>query len=251
VQLPRLSRQIAYVALGTALLASLTPAARSQGSAPASPPPANSQASSTGSEGGGWSPDFSLAARVGTPGFGAQADLLLFSHLGIRAGFNDFNFTLNHSIKSVQFNGKLGLETFPILADFYPWGRGTFHLTGGVVINKNKFTATGQPTSGTYTFNGNSYDAAQVGSVSAQLTYPTSGYVGLGWGTPAMKSRVGFIFDLGAIIGTPTFSLTSTNPTNNAQLTADLQQQQATSQKDVQKYAKIYPVISMGIAVRI
>jgi hypothetical protein len=251
VHLLRLSRHVASLALGTALFSGLTLAARGQSSTPSSPPPANGSSSSS-SSGSGWSPDFSLAFRAGTPGLGAQADVLLWSHLGVRAGFNDVRFSLNHSIQDVAFDGKLGLETIPILADIYPWARGSFHLTGGVVVNKNQFSATGQPTSnGTYTFNGNTYDSAQVGTLAAKVTYPTSAYVGLGWGSPAQKSRVAFIFDLGAIIGTPTFTLTSTNPTNNAQLASDIQEQQAKSQHDVQKYAKVYPVIDLGLAVRL
>jgi len=197
-------------------------------------------------------PHLSIDGHVGTPGFGADGNLLLFSHLGVRGGFNAMGFTFSPTVKDVKLDGNLRLLTFPFVADLYPWGNGSFHLSGGLVINKNQLSATGVPSSaGTYSFNGNSYTSSQVGIISAKLNWATSGYAGLGWGTPAMKGRVGFITDLGVIIGQPTFTLTSTNPSGNGTLAADVQAQQASSQKSVQKYGKFYPVINFGIAIRV
>jgi hypothetical protein len=243
-----LSRLAAHFAIGIAVIAALSYTLQAQGIAPS----AMTDQATTPVTGGGWSPHLSVDGHIGTPGLGADGNILLFSHLGVRAGFNALGFNLSPTVKGVKLDGNLHLETFPILADLYPWGNGSFHLTGGLVINKNSLSATGQPSSsGTYSFNGNSYDSSQVGVISAKVSWSTSGYAGLGWGTPAMKGRVSFITDLGVIIGSPTFSLTSTNPTNNPTLAADIAQQQATSQKSVSQFARFYPVINLGIAVRV
>ena len=76
-------------------------------------------------------------------------------------------------------------------------------------------------------------------------------YVGVGFGTPATRGNaLKFVFDLGAVIGQPTVSLSATGgafaqgsvPYN------DLQVQQMTTQQDLNKL-KVYPVISFGLAL--
>jgi hypothetical protein len=139
-----------------------------------------------------------------------------------------------------------------VLLDLYPWARGSFHVTGGVLFDQNKITGTGVPgPAGTITLNGTSYTAAQIGVLNAAIKYPsTGGYVGLGFGTPARNSLVAFLFDAGAVFSTPKFSLSATNEGITPGLASDVQAQQATTQQKVSKYGKIYPVISTGVAFR-
>ena len=53
------------------------------------------------------------------------------------------------------------------------------------------------------------------------------------------------------MISTPKVSLNATGAGSNPQLQSDLQAQQASTQTSINKYAKIYPVLSAGLAVRI
>jgi hypothetical protein len=196
--------------------------------------------------------DLGVGLQFGTLGIGGQVSKLLFGNLGLRAQFNAFGFGLNHSISNVQYSAKLHLFSVPILADIYPFARGPFHLTGGVVLNQNRFSGTGVPgASGTININGNPYTSAQIGVLSAAIKYPsTGGYAGLGFGTPAKKSMVAGVFDIGVIMSKPRVVLTATNPGNDAQLTSDLAAQQATTQKSANKVS-VYPVISSGLIIRL
>lgn len=195
--------------------------------------------------------DLGVGVHVGTLGGGVEVNKLIFGHLGVRGEFNYFSFSLNHSISDVQYSAKLRLETIPVLLDLYPWSRGPFHVTGGVVFNQTQLTGSGVPdASGTIKLNGDSYTEAQVGVLSAAVKYPSSGgYFGLGFGTPARKSAVSFTFDVGAILSKPTVSLSATNPGEIPALTTDLAAQQASTQTSVNK-VRAYPVISTGILVR-
>lgn len=196
--------------------------------------------------------DASIALRAGTLGLGVEASKLIVGHLGIRAGANFLGLHASHSISNVEYSGRLHFENFPVLLDLYPWARGSFRLTGGVLFDQNKITGTGVPgPDGSIKLNGTSYTAAQVGVLSAAIKYPsTGGYLGLGFGTPARNSLVAFLFDAGAVISTPKFSLAATNPESTPGLPSDVQAQQATTQQKVSKYGKIYPVISTGLAFR-
>lgn len=197
--------------------------------------------------------DISIAARFGTLGLGAEISKLVNSHIGIRVGANTFSYDRSIDQTDINFDATLKMKAVTGLVDLYLKGRGSFHLTGGIITNPVEVTAIGVPKqSGTFTINGRVYNTAQVGTLTGSGEWPkTSPYAGLGWGTPANShSALKFIFDLGAAIGKPTIALTATGAANNAQLQADLNSQIVETQKDVDKYAKVYPVISFGLAYR-
>ena len=57
-----------------------------------------------------------------------------------------------------------------------------------------------------------------------------------------------FLFDLGASIGKPTLTLSASGAQNNATLQADLNAERNDAQEDLDKYLKVYPVLSFGLA---
>lgn len=197
--------------------------------------------------------DMSIGVTAGSLGFGAEVSKWLVPHIGVRGGINFF--TLHSSITQtdISYKATLKMKAIEGLIDLYPSARGSFRVSAGIMTDPLEVTATGQPQSdGTYTINGNDYTSAQVGTLTGSAKWPKSSpYVGLGFGTPANKHMgIKFTTDFGVAIGKPTIALTSTGAASNAQLQSDLDAQVAKSQKDVNKYAKVYPVISAGLMLR-
>ena len=198
--------------------------------------------------------DASVAVRVATTGFGAEVAKQLTGHLAARIGGSVYSLSTNKSQSNISYDASLKLHTFSALIDLYPGQRGSFHGTVGIVTNPLTITGTGQSSSGRFTINGTSYRADTVGTLTVEGKFPgASPYVGLGFGTPASTGgALKVLFDLGAVLGKPTVSLSSSASTCAAGTPcgADLQAQQATTQHDVRKYLKVYPVLSLGLGYR-
>lgn len=198
--------------------------------------------------------NLAFGVHASTLGFGVQVGKLLSDHFAARAAFNYLSLSPDHTVSDINYAGNLRLLSVPLLVDFSPSRRGSFHLTAGLAYNGNRATAVGNADStGTFTINHHDYTKAQIGVLNAKATFPgASFYTGLGFGTPARTgSPIAFLFDLGVLTGKPTVDLTATNPQNNPQLTNDLIAQSATTQHDVRKYLKVWPVLAFGLAYRI
>jgi hypothetical protein len=199
---------------------------------------------------GGITSDAAIALRLGTLGVGLEAGKQLTDHVAARVGFNFGTFNRSGNEQSnVSYDVNLKLQAGEALVDLYPSSRGTMHFTLGVITDPMKITGTGQPSaSGTFNINNQAYSSAQVGTLSAEGKFPgVLPYVGLGFGSPVHKGgRVSFLFDVGAGIGKPTLSLTSSGAGNNAALRADLDAQRAKTQTDLDKLS-VYPVVSIGL----
>ncbi len=194
----------------------------------------------------------SIGARASTLGFGAEVSKLISPHLGARVAAYRYSHTFDRVESDVQFNVDLKFKGMSALIDLYPSANGSFHLTGGLLTAPAEVDGVGQPTGGTYDFNGTTYTAAQVGTVNGTARWDDKmPYVGLGWGTPASrKGGLSFLFDLGAGIGKPTIGLSASSAIPGSTLAQDVAAEQQNIQKDVDKYAKVYPVISFGLAWR-
>lgn len=193
----------------------------------------------------------SLAFRSSLLGFGLEAEKLIGGHFGARVGYGYMKFNANHTQADISYSASLKISSFEALADLYPGAYKSFHLTGGIVTNPLTISGTGLTNSGSFKINGHSYTAEQVGTLSASGKFPSaSPYLGLGFGTPARGGPIEFLFDLGAVIGQPTITLGATGAASDSQLASDLQAQAATTQHDVRKYLKVFPVLSFGIGYR-
>ncbi len=198
--------------------------------------------------------DASLAFRFGTLGLGLEAAKLLSGSVSLRLGANVLSYNTHGSNSDVDYAVDVKLHAISALLDLHPHHRGSFHFTGGIMTNPLTVDASGVPTSsGTFKLNGHTYSTAAVGALSAEGKFSSVGpYVGLGFGTPARTGgAVKFLFDVGAVIGKPTVTLTAAGAATNPQLAADLAIQRETTQHDIRKYAKAYPVISFGLAVHL
>jgi hypothetical protein len=197
--------------------------------------------------------DVSVALRFGTPGFGVEVAKLVRSHVAVRVGAQFFRYNLTRTQSDITYSTSLKLHNVSALMDFYPAGRGRFHVTAGIVTNPLTISATGQPaSSGYYAINGTLYQSSQVGTLTAEGKFSGVGpYAGLGFGTPASDDNaLEFMVDLGAVIGEPTITLAATGAASNPGLAADVRAQQARTQHDVTKFLQVYPVVSVGLAYR-
>jgi hypothetical protein len=195
---------------------------------------------------------FSIGARASTLGFGAEVAKLVSPHLGVRVAAYRYSRSFSDTQSDVAYNVDLKFKGVSALVDLYPSARGSFHLTGGLLTAPAEVDGVGQPSGDTYDFNGTTYTAAQVGTVNGTVRWDDKmPYVGLGWGTPAArKGGLSFLFDLGVGLGKPTVGLTASSAVPGSTLAQDVEAERQDIQKDVDKYAKVYPVISFGLAWR-
>lgn len=240
---------VSRFAARTLLAAVLFAAAPLHAQSPAKTPAAASDAPKPGL--------FSVQARVSTLGLGIEGSVLVAPNVALRAGYNGYDYSRSVSSQGVDYRGKLKLSSVPVLADVYPSKNGSFHLSAGLLFNSSSVTATGKPENGgqTYTLNGTTYSAADVGSLNGRVTFSkTSPYLGIGFGKPSGGSMLQFLFDVGVVFeGKPHLSLdrtggiTITDPTLSSMIDAAIAAQRDKSQSDVNKL-QYYPVVSVGLA---
>ncbi|NNM65025.1 MAG: hypothetical protein HKL99_10505 [Burkholderiales bacterium] len=197
--------------------------------------------------------DASVGLTAGTLGAGPQIGWTIVPNkFDARLNFGALNRSYNTTSNGVAYTGNLKLQNVGLLGDWHPWA-GAFRLTGGLFYNGNKFDLSAQPTGGSYTFNGNTYTAAQVGTANASVTFNSvAPYIGLGFGDGGTGAGAGLHFtsDIGVMYqGTPKASITASNPTGNAQLASDVQASQAKLQSDLNSF-QWYPVVQVGVVYR-
>ncbi len=192
-----------------------------------------------------------VGLNVGTLGYGPQVGWTIVPNkFDARLSVGLLNYSYNTNSNGLQYNGHLKLQNAGLLADWHPFG-GSFHLTAGAYYNGNKFDLTGQSSGGSYTINGNTYSAAEVGSVNANVSFNSlAPYLGIGWSNGGSGAGLHFTSDIGVMYqGTPSASVTATNPTHNAQLAADVAASQAQLQSDLNSF-QWYPVLQFGVDYR-
>jgi|SRR5882724_11794531 len=195
--------------------------------------------------------DFGVEGHVSTLGLGAELNYTINSYFTARVDFNRYNYTYTGTKQQIDYDFNLHLKSYAGMLDWHPFA-GTFRVTAGYFQNNNEITAVAVPT-GTYTINGNTYTAAQVGTLSGDITFNKSvPYLGLGWSTLGTESTgLGVNFDVGVLFqGSPAVKLSSTGPASgNAQFKSDLAAEQTKLQGDVNSF-KSYPVISLALMYR-
>ena len=200
-----------------------------------------------------WLPFHGLAAGlgVGTEGIGIQGTTAVIPKtLNLNVGFDYMHLSRSFNTSNVNYNAGVNLQGEPITVSWFPF-QGNFNLTAGVFINQNGFNVTGTPTGGTYTFNGHTYTASQVGSLTGKTHFNGAApYVGIGWGDPMDGGRLTFTANVGAIYeGAPNVSLNATGAASNPQLASDVQAEQNSLNNKVSGY-QWWPVMGVGLMYR-
>jgi len=198
-----------------------------------------------------------ITADLGTTGAGFHVVVPMETYLNGRFGANYFTHDFNKTSNQVDYAIKGKLQTIDVLFDWYISEGSPFHLTGGLVYNGNRFTATAQASQlGNLTLNGHSYSTADIGILNGNIDYRKAApYLGIGWGN-ALKSNSHWSFnaDLGAFFqGNANVKLGNTGCTVGTAIcnavAADVEAERLHLQDDVQSF-KVYPVLRASLNYR-
>jgi hypothetical protein len=119
--------------------------------------------------------------EAGAPGAGGFVSWRFFDHLGVRGGFDYFQWTEDDlHIANLHYDTKLTMMSEPLTLDIYPWKNHSFHLSAGVLFNQNKLTGT---TTGIFpiTIGGVTFPGTDVGTLNLKIQQqPVNPYVSIG-----------------------------------------------------------------------
>jgi len=192
-----------------------------------------------------------VGLSAGTLGYGPQVGFVVTpGKFDVRLNAGYLNYSYNTTSSGVAYDGHLKLNNVGLLGDWHPFDGG-FRVTAGAFYNDNKFSLTGQPSGGTYTFNGVTYTATQAGTVTANVTFNSlAPYLGIGWGDNSNSAGLHFTSDVGVMYqGRPNATITATGAASNPALAADVRAAQGKLQSDLNSF-QWYPVVQVGLVYR-
>jgi hypothetical protein len=179
-----------------------------------------------------------IGVRAGTTGIGADVAWGIAPTLSARVGYSAMKWSHDVETSNVDYDGKLKLSNLSGMLDFHPLGP-IFRITGGVILNDNKYDVRGERLGGTLS------GTVEPGRSAAP-------YLGIGWGTVA-GTGVNFYADLGVMfMGSPKARLSANCGGLSAGACASLQGEVAAEQarlEDELKRFKYYPVLNIGLTV--
>ncbi|MEI6847051.1 MAG: hypothetical protein WCK32_03285 [Chlorobiaceae bacterium] len=202
--------------------------------------------------------DIGISAKGSTLGYGGEVTLGLTSAFNARVGVNTFNYNGDFDVENINYSAGLKLKTTPLLLDWHPFGKRSFRLTSGIVFNSNVITGTAKATNdGNISIGDKNYSFGstnEITSLSGKIDFKKSApYIGFGWGNVVGKSKsVSFSFDIGAILqGTPNVSLSAKGPISEDPAFKTELEKELANVKETSDKIKYYPVISLGLGVKL
>ena len=193
--------------------------------------------------------DNSISGRVGTLGIGGEVDFRFNQRFGARIQLNGLSVSYDTTESDIRYDLGLALQTFGVLADWYPTGH-RFRLTAGLYHNGSELVGIAA-TQTSYTIGNTSYTPADIGTLRASIGFESAAwYLGIGYARIPEGSGWGWNFDLGALFsGEPIPALESQGGllSSSAQLQNDIQLEEQQLQDDMSDF-DVYPVITLGIS---
>jgi hypothetical protein len=195
---------------------------------------------------------FSVGAKVGTTGLGAEAAYGLTKRVNVRGGIALYDFTVSYTTEGndpdVKFDLDSDNQAINVFIDYLPFKR-FLRLTGGLVYQGPSFKGVGTPVENyTDPQTGFSIPPDQMGSIELELAFEekVSPYLGFGFGNSVYKNRLTLSFDAGIIFsGKPT--VTSRTYGRMAEV-LDYDPQEIQNETDK---IEVWPLISFGLALRL
>jgi hypothetical protein len=193
-----------------------------------------------------------IAARAGSLGFGGEVAVSVTRYVGVRAGIGALPLSYTGDVEDINYHIESTSPMKNIGIDFYP---GFFDVRlGGGLLFISKPTTFDARYSGTIMINGQPYSDAEVGALVGEVDHGSAApYALIGLGRQTNKG-IGIFFDLGAAFleeqrfsygVTGAFSDPSTPGYDEFQ--ANLAAEAQAIEDDVNKYVKVYPILSAGI----
>jgi hypothetical protein len=182
-----------------------------------------------------------IGIRAGTTGIGADVAWNIAPAIDARVGYSALKWGYDVNTSNASYDGDVKLSNLSGLLDFHPLGP-IFRITGGVILNDNKYQATGRPNA-----IGGSFDA------TVKPAHRAAPYLGIGWGNVS-GTGVNFYADLGVMfMGSPKATINANCPASlSAADCATLQSQAAAQQSELEdklKSFKAYPVLNLGLTI--
>jgi len=204
---------------------------------------------------------FALGLRGGTTGLGIEATQAVRPNLNVRAGFAllgvggtiDARFSRAGLSADVSLDTRFRFRSFQLLVDLHP-SEDYFRVTGGLLFNSNRLTFAAHDAKFVQV-NDEIYPIEGF-SAEIRLGRSVAPYLGIGFGNSASPDRrVTAVCDAGVFFqGSSSATLeTSGDYADATKLIQDLEASQARFNAEylTKPYLKFYPVISVGIAVRL
>jgi hypothetical protein len=113
--------------------------------------------------------EWTVGADAGSAGLGGFGSWRFYDYLGVRAGFDYFQWTENNlSIADFRYSAKVRLMSEPLTLDIYPWKKHSFHVSVGMLFNENQITGTSSGF-GPVTVGGQTFEFADVGVINLKV----------------------------------------------------------------------------------
>jgi hypothetical protein len=191
---------------------------------------------------------FGFAAKAGTTGIGGEASYGLSSRFALRASATVIPANPTFSVNNKDFEIDPPSPMFTAGADLYLTGG--LRLFGGALIGADQ-AGLSTTYSGTVTFGEGTQPVSGSGRILVNVeSSAVAPFAGIGFGR-TFGSGVGLMLDLGAaMLGESTASLQADGPIT--QINGYEEQRRIEEQKiqeKVDKYAKILPMVSLGLRV--
>jgi len=230
-----ITRRSAGIAIALLTLATTSPAGAQVPGAPKAP-----------------SLGLTAALKVTSLGFGGEVGFNFLPRVGIRVGGQWASLNGEMTVSNTLYTADAKWRSLDALLDFQLLG--PVHARAGVVRNNNRLEVRADPTI-SVTIGDSTYAPTQIGSISGTFGFPKyAPYGGLDF---VMGGRVAFLVELGAMLqGSPKVSYAATTAltgTAKAAFDAQVQSEAAQIQQDLddRPYLKVWPVVGVGLQVKI
>lgn len=191
-----------------------------------------------------------VASPVGMPlGLGVDVCYRVSDHFSVRAGggLPSTGKAEGVELGDLEYEMTIKLGGVNAFAEWYPFG-GNFRVSGGVTTVRSPWRVKAASAS-TYTINGRSYAAAEVGALEGKMTmaHSVAPAILLGWGNPVRRGKhLGLVLDLGvAYVGREQLVLEADGPLASD---PDFQHDLAAERARHNARHSLWPVLKLGVS---